>query len=259
MRGETMKQLENKVAIITGAAQGIGRTYALAYANEGAKVVIADILEGSKVVKEIEAMGGAAIDVPTDVSNEEKVKNLVQKTVEKFGRIDILVNNAAIFVATYPLRDFDTITLAEWEKVMQVNVNGTFLCCKHAVPVMRKQKYGRIINISSSVHWRGIPGFMHYSASKAAIIGLTRAMAHEVGKDGITVNSLAPGYTQSEGVIRVQDEGLGQDPNEVASGQCIARPQLPEDLIGAAVFLASDAAAFITGQTLVVDGGLALN
>ncbi len=254
-----MKQLENKVAIITGGAQGIGRTYALAYAKEGASVIIADILDGSNVVKEIEAMGGTAFDIPTDVSNEDKVKELMNKTAGKFGRIDILVNNAAIFVATYPMRDFDTISLAEWEKVMQVNVNGTFLCCKYAVPVMREQKYGRIINISSSVHWRGIPGFLHYSASKAAIIGLTRALAHEVGKDGITVNSLAPGYTQSEGVIRVQNEGLGQDPVEVAAGQCIARPQVPEDLIGAAIFLASDAAAFITGQTLVVDGGLALN
>lgn len=254
-----MNRLNNKVAIITGSAQGLGRMYAIAYANEGAKVVIADILDGSKVVEQIEKDGGTAINVTTDVSSEASVKNLVKSTFNAFGKIDILMNNAALFVATYPMRDFDQISLTEWEKVMRVNVNGTFVCCKEVVPEMRKQNYGRIINISSSVFWRGLPGFLHYSASKAAIIGLTRALAHEVGKNGITVNSLAPGYTQSEGVIKVQNEGLGQDPNEVASAQCIARPQVPEDLIGAAVFLASDDSSFITGQTLVVDGGLALN
>jgi 3-oxoacyl-[acyl-carrier protein] reductase len=254
-----MNRLIGKVAIVTGGAQGLGRTYALGYAKEGAKVVIADILDGSKVVEEVKKENGIAINVPTDISDEQAVKNLVKTTLDSFGRIDILMNNAAIFVATYPLRDFDQIPLDEWEKVIRVNINGTFLCCKEVVPVMRKQRYGRIINISSSVFWRGIPGFLHYSASKAAIIGLTRALAHEVGKDGITVNSIAPGYTQSEGVIRVQNEGLGQDPNVVAAGQCIARPQVPEDLIGAAVFLASDESSFITGQTLVVDGGLALN
>jgi NAD(P)-dependent dehydrogenase (short-subunit alcohol dehydrogenase family) len=254
-----MNRLKEKIAIITGAAQGLGRTYALCYAKEGAKVVIADILDGSKVVKEVEKEGGTAINVPTDVSNEESVRNLVKTTLKAFGRIDILMNNAAMFVATYPMRDFDQIPLTEWEKVIRVNINGTFVCCKEIVPVMRKQKYGKIINISSSVFWRGLPGFLHYSASKAAIIGLTRALAHEVGKDGITVNSIAPGYTQSEGVIRIQKEGLGQDPYVVAAGQCIARPQVPEDLIGAAVFLASDDSSFITGQTLVVDGGLALN
>jgi NAD(P)-dependent dehydrogenase (short-subunit alcohol dehydrogenase family) len=254
-----MNRLNEKVGIVTGAAQGLGRAYALAYAKEGAKVVIVDIVDGSKVVAEIKKEGGTAINVMTDISNEAQVKNLVKATLDTFGRIDILMNNAALFVATYPMRDFDQITLAEWEKVMRVNINGTFLCCKEIVPVMRKQKYGRIINISSSVFWRGLPGFLHYSTSKAAIIGLTRSLAHEVGKDGITVNSIAPGYTQSEGVIKVQDEGLGQDPNVVAAGQCIARPQVPEDLIGAAVFLASDESLFITGQTLVVDGGLALN
>jgi NAD(P)-dependent dehydrogenase (short-subunit alcohol dehydrogenase family) len=254
-----MERLKGKVAIVTGSAQGLGKTYALNYAKEGAKVVVADILDGSKVVEEIKKGGGDAINVQTDVSSEDSVKNLVKKALESFKRIDILMNNAAIFVATYPMRDFDKITISEWEKVMRVNINGTFLCCKEVVPVMRKQKYGKIINISSSVFWRGLPGFLHYSASKAAIIGLTRALAHEVGKDGITVNSIAPGYTQSEGVIRVQNEGLGQDPMSVASAQCIARPQLPEDLVGAAIFLASDDSAFITGQTLVVDGGLALN
>jgi NAD(P)-dependent dehydrogenase (short-subunit alcohol dehydrogenase family) len=254
-----MNLLENKIAIITGAAQGLGRAYALGYARAGAKVVIADIQPGSQVVDEIAAFGGSALDVPTDITREDQARSLVQKALEQFGRVDILVNNAALFVDTYPLREFDQIEIDQWQRVMAVNINGTFLCCKHVVPVMRRQQYGRIINISSSVFWRGIPGFLHYATSKAAIIGFTRSLAHEVGKDGITVNSLAPGYTQSEGVVRVQDAGLGQDPYEVAAGQAIARPQMPEDLVGSAVFLASDAASFITGQTLVVDGGLALN
>jgi len=251
--------LRDRVAIVTGAAQGIGRAYAIGLAEEGAKVVAADILSSAKTVKAIHAKGGVAIDVCTDVSEEKSVRMLVDRTFAEFGRIDILVNNAAIFVAVYPLRDFTEVTVETWDKVMAVNVRGTFLCCRAVAPIMRKQKYGRIINISSSVFWRGIPGFLHYSASKAAIIGMTRALAHELGQDGITVNSIAPGYTQSEGVIRVQEEGIGQDPHQVAAAQAIPRPQVPEDLVGTLVFLSSDASAFVTGQTIVVDGGLALN
>jgi NAD(P)-dependent dehydrogenase (short-subunit alcohol dehydrogenase family) len=252
-------QLQDKVAIVTGAAQGIGRAYALALAAEGAKVAVADIVEGAETVEAITKAGGVAVDLPTDVSDEASVEAMVDAVVRQFGRVDILVNNAAVFVAVYPLKDFDQISVDEWDKVMAVNLRGTFLCCKAVAPYMRRQRYGRIINISSSVFWRGIPGFLHYATSKAGIIGLTRSLAHELGKYGVTVNGLAPGYTQSEGVIRVQDEGIGQDPNEIAAAQAIPRPQVPEDLPGAAIFLASDASAFITGQTIVVDGGLALN
>jgi NAD(P)-dependent dehydrogenase (short-subunit alcohol dehydrogenase family) len=252
-------QLTDKVAIVTGAAQGIGRAYAYALASAGAQVVVADILPSTETAEEIVKGGGVALDVPTDVSDKQSTQALAEATVERFGRIDILVNNAAVFVDVYPLRDFDRITVEEWDRVMAVNLRGTFLCCKAVVPHMRQQQYGRIINISSSVFWRGIPGFLHYATSKAGIIGLTRSMAHELGEDGITVNGIAPGYTQSEGVIRVQDEGIGQDPMEVAAGQAIARPQVPEDLVGTVLFLASDASAFITGQTIVVDGGLAMH
>jgi NAD(P)-dependent dehydrogenase (short-subunit alcohol dehydrogenase family) len=252
-------QLQDKVAIVTGAAQGIGRAYALALAAEGAKIAVADIVEGVETVEAITKAGGVAVDLPTDVSDEASVEAMVDAVVRQFGRVDILVNNAAVFVAVYPLKDFDQISVDEWDKVMAVNLRGTFLCCKAVAPFMRQQRYGRIINISSSVFWRGIPGFLHYATSKAGIIGLTRSLAHELGKYGITVNGLAPGYTQSDGVIRVQDEGIGQDPNEIAAVQAIPRPQVPEDLVGTVIFLASDAGAFITGQTIVVDGGLALN
>lgn len=252
-------QLQDKVAIVTGAAQGIGQAYALALAAEGAQVVIADIASGEDTVRAIAAEGGCALDVPTDVSDEASVDELIRVTLAHFGRIDVLVNNAALFVAVYPLRDFDTITVDAWDRVMAVNVRGTFLCSRAVAPIMRQQMSGRIVNISSSVFWRGIPGFLHYSASKAAIIGMTRALAHELGQYGITVNSIAPGYTQSDGVMRVQAQGIGQDPDEIAAAQAIPRPQVPKDLAGTLVFLASDASAFITGQTIVVDGGLALN
>lgn len=252
-------KLNDRVAIVTGAAQGLGQTYAIELAKVGAKVIVADILDGSKTIEKIKSLGGTALFQNTDVSSEQSVKSMVEFAAKEFGKIDILVNNAALFVSLYPMRNFEEIDYERWEKVMKVNIGGTFLCCKHVVPHMRKQKYGRIINISSSVHWRGLPGFLDYSSSKAAIIGMTRAMAHEVGEDLITVNSIAPGLTQSEGVVRVQDEGSGQDPMLVCASQALARPQLPEDLVGALLFFSSDESAFVTGQTLVVDGGLALN
>jgi len=252
-------RLEGKVAIVTGGAQGIGAAYAKGLVTEGAKVVVCDVLEGNEVVDEITDMGGNAITIPTDVSDEKAVESMVKRTLDDFGRIDILVNNAAIFVPLYPLRDFTEIDLERWDRVMAVNLRGMFLCCKAVVPAMRRQKYGRIINVSSQVFWRGLPGFLDYTTSKAGVIGFTRALAREVGKDGVTVNSIAPGYTQSESVIQAQGEGVAQDPRHVVALQAIPRAEVPEDLVGALVFLASDEAAFITGQALVVDGGLAHN
>ena len=252
-------RLKSKVAIVTGAARGIGAAYAKGLAAEGASVAVCDILEAKETVDDITRAGGVAFSVRADVADEPSVRAMVAETVRRFGRIDILINNAAVFVDLYPMRDFTEIEADRWNKVMAVNVRGPFLCCKHVVPVMRKQKYGRIINISSQVVWRGLPGFLDYTTSKSAIIGFTRALSREVGKDGITVNTVAPGYTQSDGVIDVQRKGVAQDPQHVAVLQAIARPEVPEDLVGAIVFLTSDEAAFITGQALVVDGGLAHN
>ena len=182
------QQLQNRVAIVTGAAQGIGEAYALGMARAGAKVVVADILDGANTVSTITESGRTAISLMTDVTNEDSVQAMVEATLKEFGRIDILVNNAAVFVSLYPLKDFDQIPIAEWDKVMAVNLRGIFLTCKAAVPHMRQQQYGRIINIASNVFWRGVPGFLHYATSKAGVIGLTRSLSHEVGKDGITVN-----------------------------------------------------------------------
>ena len=252
-------RLQERVAIVTGAARGIGRTYALGLAREGAAVVVADILDGTETVGSIEQEGGSGLYVRTDVSDESSVRSMVERTAAEFGGVDILINNAAVFVALYPLKDFDKIPVEEWDKVMSVNLRGVFLCCKAVVPHMRAKGRGRIINISSQVAWNGLPGFMHYVTSKAGVIGLTRAVAREVGAQGITVNAIAPGYTQSEAVIGVQDAGLAQDPSHVAARQAIPRPEVPEDLVGAILFLASDDSAFITGQTLVVDGGLILH
>lgn len=257
--GGSEMRLKDKVAVVTGGARGIGSAYALALASEGAKVVICDIRDGTSVVESIAAGGGTALFLDVDVADEAATSRLVERTVGQFGHIDILVNNAAVFVGLYPLRDFTKISVERWDKVMAVNLRGTFLCCKAVVPVMRDQQYGRIINISSQVVWRGLPGFLDYTASKAGVIGLTRALAREVGKDGITVNCVAPGYTQSEGVIQAQQENIAQDPSDVVRLQAIPRPEVPEDLVGTIVFLASDDAAFITGQAIVVDGGLALN
>lgn len=252
-------RLEGKVAIVTGGAQGIGAAYAKGLASEGARVVVCDVLDGKEVVDDIIGRGGTAVTVPTDVSDDKAVGSMVERTLADFGRIDILVNNAAIFVPLYPLRDFTEIEVERWDRVMAVNLRGMFLCCKAVVPAMRRQKFGRIINISSQVFWRGLPGFLDYTTSKAGVIGFTRALAREVGKDGITVNSLAPGYTQSDSVVQAQEEGVAQDPMHVVALQAIPRAEVPEDLVGALLFLVSDEAAFITGQALVVDGGLAHN
>lgn len=248
-----MKRLTGRVAIITGAAQGIGAAYARAMAEEGANIVIADILDGSSVAETINKNGGAAISIDVNVSDEISTKAMADAAFEKFGRIDILVNNAAIY-ASLALQPFTNIDPAEWDKVMAVNVKGPFLCARAVLPYMRANKYGRIINISSGTPFKGTPNLMHYVTSKGAVLALTRALAREVGEDGVCVNTLAPGLVLSEGVIHNTDlrEKLT---GPVLASRAIKRDQLPEDLIKPLLFLASDDCAFITGETVVVDGG----
>ncbi len=248
-----MTVLNGRVAIVTGAAQGIGAEFALGLAREGARIVIADRDSGAKTVAAIVAAGGQAIDVPTDVSSEAATQAMVAKTVAAFGRVDILVNNAAIFTAV-ERKPFTEISVAEWDLVQAVNVKGMWLCCKAAVPEMRKNKYGKIINISSGRFFKGIPFFLHYDASKGAAIGITRSLAREVGGDNICVNAIAPGSTMSENVKK-RTNWIGSSPDDSLAGRALKRLQDPKDLMGACLFLASPSSDFMTGQTIVVDGG----
>lgn len=247
-------RLTGKVAIITGGARGIGKAYALRLSEEGAKVVIVDVLEGAAVVEEIRARTGSdALSLRMDVSDERSTREMARRTVERFGRIDILVNNAAIFTSVGK-KPFVEISGDEWDRVMQVNVKGMFLCCKAVYPQMKKQGKGKIINISSSTFFNGVPYFLHYVTSKGGVIGFTRALAREVGDDGICVNAVAPGLTMSE-VLR---DGSMYSPDyvrSVANSRCLKRDELPEDLTGTILFLSSDESDFITGQTFLVDGG----
>ena len=252
-KGDHMK-LKGKVAIITGGARGLGKAYALRLAEEGAQIVISDILDAIKVRQDIEERGGEALALYTDVSNEESTKEMARKTIERFGRIDILINNAAIF-ASLGKKPFYEISSEEWDQVLEINLKGTFLCCKAVYPHMKKQGKGKIINVSSSTFFAGVPYFIHYVASKGGIVALTRALAREVGDDGICVNAISPGLTISDAVRGnpMYPEGYLKI---VAGGRCFKRDELPEDLTGTVIFLASDDSDFITGQTILVDGGL---
>lgn len=248
-----MGRMKDKVVIITGAAQGIGETYAKALAEEGARIVVADILDGTDVVREIKEKGGRALFVNTDVSDEASASAMAAAAVEYFGRIDVLVNNAAVY-ASLDLKPFEEIDVLEWDKVMSVNVRGPFVCAKAVVPYMKRNGYGRIVNISSGTPFKGMPNLLHYVTSKGAVLALTRALAREVGDHGICVNTLAPGLVLSEGVIQnreLRDKLTGP----VIASRAIKRDQVPSDLIAPLLFLVSDDSAFMTGETVVVDGG----
>ena len=250
-------RLKDKVAIVTGGAQGIGKAYTLRLAEEGARVVIADILDATPVQQEIEGKGGEALALQTDVSDEKSTEEMAQKTIERFGGIHILINNAAVF-ATLETKPFFQISPQEWDDVMRVNLKGMFLCCKSVYPQMKKQGKGKIINIASGVFFKGLPLFLHYVASKGGVIALTRALAREVGDDGICVNAIAPGYTLTE---VMEDESIHDQAfvNAVVGSRCFKRHERPDDLTGTLIFLASDESDFITGQTIVVDGGATMH
>lgn len=251
-----MKDLKQKVAIITGAAQGIGADYARGLASAGVCVSVCDVIDPSGIVAEIKSAGGQAIGSVVDVTDAEAVGGLIQSTIKAFGNIHILVNNAAIFgkLSRKPLTE---ITSDEWDLVMKVNVRGSFECIKASLPQMRQQKYGKIINISSGTIYSGQPLLLHYVSSKGAIMAMTRSLARELGDDGIRVNCISPGFTLSE-AIRNNPAYTDQITTAIASMRAIKKDQVPEDLLGALLFLSSESSDFITGQTIAVDGGMTM-
>ena len=248
--------LEGATAIVTGGGNGIGKVYARALAAKGARVVVAelDAKAGEDAVAELTASGMNAVAVVTDVGDEDSVKRMVAGAIDHFGQVDILVNNAAIFTSVPLQRNTLTeLSVAEFERVMRVNVTGTWLCCRAVVPDMRLRSYGKIVNISSSTVFKGIGADMiHYVTSKSAVLGMTRTLARELGRDGIRVNCVAPGLTVTPGM----SGGDWEKRAEIrVAARAIPRLERPEDLAGTIVFLASPESDFITGQTFVVDGG----
>jgi NAD(P)-dependent dehydrogenase (short-subunit alcohol dehydrogenase family) len=235
-----MGQLDGRVAIVTGAARGIGRAIAGGLAREGAQVAVVDLDPPPEGIK-------------ADVSSEEDVARMVEEVVSRHGRIDILVNNAGLY-ASLAMRPFTEIPLEEWRQVMDVNVASMFLTSRAVVPVMREEGGGKIVNISSGTPFRGVPFLLHYVTSKGAIVALTRALAKELGKDSIHVNCVAPGFTMSDGV-KEHPEVVEALRDVSVAARTIQRDQLPEDVVGAVVFLCTPAADFVTGQTMVIDGG----
>ena len=251
-----MERLAGKTAVVTGAAQGIGAAFAQGLAREGAKVAIWDLDRSDGVADQIRERQGQALAVLADVADEASVEAAIAATIAAFGGIDILVNNAALFTQVQR-KPVTQISVAEWDRVSAVNIRGPFLCCKHAIPHMRKAGSGKIINISSGRALKGKGFFLHYDASKAAILGMTRSLARELGDDKICVNTIAPGSTMSENVLKRQN-WMGGGPEVAVQSRALKRLEVPEDLVGACVFLASSESDFITGQTLVVDGGSAM-
>jgi NAD(P)-dependent dehydrogenase (short-subunit alcohol dehydrogenase family) len=253
-------RLDGRVAILTGGAKGIGAHYAKILVAEGARLMIADIADGKELAETLAREHGAnsVASAVTDVSDEAAVKALVGKTMDRFGKIDILVNNAALFAPLTEQKVTD-IDIALWDRVMAVNVRGVFLMTKHVAPHMIAQKYGKIINISSGTVARGIPLMAHYVSSKGAVTAFTRATSRELGEFNICVNNLAPGFTLSETVINENPGHLEHSRQPAIVRRALKRDEYPEDLLGALVFLASKDSDFITGQTIAVDGGATNN
>ncbi len=247
-------RLKDRVIVVTGGAQGIGRAIADGLTDEGAKVVIADLGGAEEAATEL---GGNALGLRVDVSSEADTTALAQAVLDRFGRIDGLVNNAGIYSSLVP-QPLEEIDVDEWRRVFDVNVLGMFLAIRAVLPAMRAQGGGRIVNIASGTPFKGVPYLLHYVASKGAVVAMTKAVAKEVGDTGILVNTVAPGFTMSDGVLAnpVQVQKL----QEISvKSRVIQRDQFPSDVVGAIVFFCSDDSSFITGQALVVDGGAFFN
>jgi len=252
-RASDFASLRGRAAIITGAGQGLGRAFAKAFAAAGAVPIIAE-QNGERaeaVAAEIARAGGQAQAIQTDVADPVSLQRMISAVEDAYGRVDILINNAAIF-STLEMMPFEQIPLDVWERVLRVNVTGPFLCARAVLPLMRRARWGRIINMASGAVTLGRPNYLHYITSKAALEGMTRSMARELGPDGITVNAILPGATFTE----IERKTVTPEQKQKIIGlQCIPRAEGPEDLVGTVLFLASDASAFLTGQSITVDGG----
>jgi NAD(P)-dependent dehydrogenase (short-subunit alcohol dehydrogenase family) len=246
---------KDKVAVITGGANGLGQAFAKRLAEDGVHIVIADIAPAEETVKLVKQAGREALACKCDVSLEDSVATMAAEVQQKFGRVDILVNCAGIF----PQQAFEQMTFADWRRLLSINLDSVFLCSTAFVPGMKQRGWGRVVSMASSTFGSVVTGFVHYVASKGGIIGFTRALASELGPHGVTVNAIAPGLTKTPGAMarnpRPGFSTMDQEFESVAQFQAIRRVEVPDDLVGTVSFLTSDDAAFITGQTLNVDGG----
>ncbi len=247
-------RLKGKVAIVTGAAQGIGAAYARGLAREGAAVAVVDILDPNPMAKEIVGNDGKALPLVVDVSDEKQTREMARKVADTFGHIDILVNNAAVY-GTIVRKPFEEITVEEWDKIMAVNVRGIFLCVKAVAPYMKAQKRGKIVNVTSSTFFKGNENFLHYVSSKGAVVAMTRSLARELGDYYINVNAIAPGQTMSEANLKRGEETDARS----LRVRLLKRRLLPEDLVGTVIYLSSSDSEMMTGQVLLVDGGTAFH
>jgi 3-oxoacyl-[acyl-carrier protein] reductase len=246
--------LAGRSIIITGGGKGIGKVYAEQFAQSGARVVVGDIDEAAAhaTAKAIGERGQTAFACRCDIADPDSVEALVHATIEEFGTVDVLINNASL-MSTLPRRSWLEIPLDEWDRVMTVNLRGMFLCCRAVFPAMRQQAHGKIVNISSSRIWDGTPNRLHYTTSKAGVVGFTRALAREVGEFGITVNAVTPGLTLSDS--QLQSSASNYLGVQSFADRALKRAQVPDDLVGAVMFLSSAASDFMSGQTINVDGG----
>ncbi len=243
-------RLKDKVIIVTGGVRGIGQFYVQALAKEGARVVVADIEDGEDLVDRVKREGGKAVAVKTDVTDEIATQEMAKTALDTFGRIDVLVNNAGI-AGRFARIPVEEVTAELWDRVMAVNAKGMFLCSKAVLPMMRSQKCGKIINISSHTFYLGASGMIAYTTSKGTVLAFTRALASEVGDDGIAVNALAPDFIPMDDDLNTVPEYVEQS----IQSRCFKRSQKPEDMVGTLIYLAGDDSTFVTGQTLLVNGG----
>jgi NAD(P)-dependent dehydrogenase (short-subunit alcohol dehydrogenase family) len=250
-----MGRLDGKVAIVTGGARSIGAAFAKGMAAEGAKIAIADISSADEVLGIIKQAGGEAMAIETDVTDEASCQNMVAETVAAYGKLDILVANAGLWVHL-ERQSATEIEVDTWDRVMSVNIRGVWLSAKAAIPAMKENGYGKIINLTSGRAFKGGVGMLHYDASKGAVISMTRSLAREWGDAGIRVNAIAPGAVDTEISVSLADDAQRARREKLPLSRAIKRAEDPDDLVGTCLYLASSASDFMTGNTIIVDGGV---